>query len=331
MALPIDHVLGILADNLRLRGSVMPLSGRKATAWAKGLGLPHGGETILYTGHMYQLMPAINSLSRMMADMEAKDSWQVRWMGFGRKVNAHINTAWFMARPDSGQETIFNRRLANIARLLQTAGISFGYLYEKELYAGALLHDEGVDDVFAAHAHRVWRVLKANGVKHVITVDPHTTNMLRRVYPDIIPGYDIKVKSYLEVLAEAGTMPANQLNGDVVIHDSCVYARYENVVDQPRQLLARTGLRFNEIENAGKLTHCCGGPIESLFPQKARAIAETRLTQLEATGCGKVVSMCPICLVNLQHAINGNGTRIHDISDYLYDAYCGPSVEDGRR
>lgn len=322
MAIPIEHTLGILADNLRLRGSVMPLTGRKATAWARGLGLPRGGETVIYTGLMYQLMPATESLSRMMAQMEATDSWQLRWMGAARKINAHIDTARFMARTDFARETLFNRRLGHIARLLQKTGVSFGYLYEQELYAGALIHDEGVDDVFAAHARRVWRVLKANGVKRLITVDPHTTNMLRHVYADIITGYDIEVRSYLEVLAAAGIAPAKQLAGDVVIHDSCVYARYEDVVEQPRQLLGQTGLQLNEIENAGKFTHCCGGPIESLFPKKARAVAETRIQQLEAGGCRKVVSMCPICLVNLQHGVNGSGTQVRDIVDYLAEAYC---------
>lgn len=322
MTLPIEPILGVLADNLRLRGSVMPLADRKATAWARGLGLPRGGDTVLYTGHMYQLMPATAALSRMMARMEASDSWRLRWMGVGRKINTRINTARFMARPDAGQETIFNRRLADIARLLQQAGVSFGYLYEQELYAGALIHDEGVDDVFAGHVRRVWRVLKSNSVKRVITIDPHTTHMLRHVYPGIIPGYDIEVRSYLEVLAEAGITPAKQLAGDVVVHDSCVYARYEDVVEQPRRLLDRAGLHLNEIENAGKFTHCCGGPIESLFPGKARAIAETRVKQLEAGGCREIVSMCPICLVNLGHGVNGNGTRVRDIAEYLIEAYC---------
>ena len=326
MTLPIEHILGILSDNLRLRGSVMPLSSRKATAWANGLGLSKTHSTVLYTGHMYQLMPATESLSRMMADMEATDAWPLRFMGMGRKINALINTTQFMVRPDTEKEALFNRRLANIARLLQKAGVSFGYLYDRELYAGALLHDEGVDDVFEDHARKVWAVLKKSGVTRVITVDPHTTHMLRHVYPQIIPEYDIEAVSYLEVLAKTSLAPSKKITDDVVIHDSCVYARYEVVINQPRELLDKAGLRLNEIENQGAFTHCCGGPIESLFPKKARAIAETRVKQLAASGCKKVVSMCPICLVNLQHAANGNGTQIQDISDVLYDAYGGVSA-----
>ncbi len=36
----------------------------------------------------------------------------------------------------------------------------------------------------------------------MITIDPHTTNMLRSVYPKLLPGYDVEIKTYLEVLAE---------------------------------------------------------------------------------------------------------------------------------
>ena len=57
MPLPTRDVVGILADNLRLRGSVLPIPARRATRWARELDLPRGGETVLYTGMMYQLVP----------------------------------------------------------------------------------------------------------------------------------------------------------------------------------------------------------------------------------------------------------------------------------
>ena len=56
--------------------------------------------------------------------------------------------------------------------------------------------------MLAEHAKRVHAVFKKHGVKTVITIDPHTTNMLRSVYPRVLQGYDVQVRSYLEVLAE---------------------------------------------------------------------------------------------------------------------------------
>ena len=68
MALPIGNVLGILSDNLRKRKSVLPLKASTATAWADGLDIPYGGDTVIYTGYMYQLIPSISSLAKRMAD-----------------------------------------------------------------------------------------------------------------------------------------------------------------------------------------------------------------------------------------------------------------------
>ena len=318
MPLPIAPILGILSDNLRKRGSVLPLSKRATCGWAKGLNLPRGGETVLYTGHMYQLIPAIDAMSSQMAMFE--NSKIAKLFGLGRMVNKLINMSFFMSLAASSEmKTENNAVLHRIAKLLQGAGVSFGYLYEKELYSGALVYDQGMDATFKAHAQRVFEVFKAAGVRKVITVDPHTTNMLRDVYPKVVSGFDIEVQSYLEVLAEKAPEAIAQLNESVVIHDSCVYARYEGMVDPPRQLLAAAGIELREPELSGKATHCCGGPIEALFPSEAHRIAEARVEQLAEAG-KQVTTMCPICWVNLRKAANGK-IVVNDISESLSRAY----------
>lgn len=317
MPLPIGNVLGIFADNLEKRKGVVPLSTKEAAAWTEGLDMPFGGDTIIYTGQMYQLIPSINSMANWMAKFE--DSWVTRFFSAGRTVNKAINLSWFMTLGSGREQKAYNSLLRNIALLLRAARVEFGYLYERELYSGALLFDEGVDDVFSEQAHRVYRTFKDSGVKRAITVDPHTTNILRTVYPQIIDGFDIEVKSYLELLAESPLSFTKQLEIDVVIHDPCVYARYENVVAEPRHLLKDAGARIHEPELSGKLTHCCGGPLESLFPGKAQAIATKRVEQLASCG-NRIATICPICLANLKRAAAGMALEIKDLSEYLVDA-----------
>lgn len=317
MPLPIGDTIGILADNLRIRNSVLPISARSATAWAEGLGLPRGGETVLYTGLMYQLIPYIAAMSTFQEKIE--DSFLTGMIGLGRQVNRLINISAFMAFPDAATKEQYNQVLRNIAKLLRLAGVEFGYLYEDELYSGALIYDLGMDDVFNDHARRVFATFRKYGVKRVITVDPHTTNMLRSVYPSLIKDYDIEVRSYLEVLAQAGLRPVRELAAEVVLHDSCVYARSENVLAPQRTLLAQAGCVVREPDYTGKFTQCCGGPAESLFPQKAKKLADQRVQQLQKAG-ERGVTMCPICLVNLQKAA-GPGMELQDISGYLARAY----------
>ncbi|MDA8334639.1 MAG: (Fe-S)-binding protein [Peptococcaceae bacterium] len=317
MPLPIGDTIGILADNLRLRKSVLPISAKGASRWAKGLGLPRGGETVLYTGLMYQLIPYITAMSASQEKVE--DSFLAGMVGLGRQVNRLVSISAFMARPPAAVKEQYDKVLRDIAGLLRTAGVEFGYLYGDELYSGALIYDLGGDDLFADHARLVYDTFRKHGVKNVITVDPHTTNMLRSVYPSLIKGYDLKVRSYLEVLAQADLRPVRELGTEVVLHDSCVYARYENVLDPQRTLLARAGCAVREPGESGVFTHCCGGPAESLFPRKARQVAGERVEQLQEAG-GRGVTMCPICLVNLRKA-SGPDLDLQDISGYLSRAY----------
>jgi hypothetical protein len=322
MPVPIASTLGILSDNLRKRKSALPLGRRAATAWARGLDLPHGGETVLYTGQMWQMVPAINAMSRQLGKYEhSRNAWL---FGFARSMNRLVNLTPLLAHTDPKERRAYNERLRNIVRLLRAAGVRFGYLYENDLYTGALAHDEGLDRAFARHAQYVYRTLKENGVKRVITVDPHTTNMLRSVYPKVVDGFDVVVQSYLEVLGERPLAAAEPLHETATLHDSCVYARYEGVVEQPRLLLARGGVALVEPELSGKLTFCCGGPLETLFPGKSAEIARRRVEQLSACS-PKVVTACPLCLANLNR-VAPPGVEVRDISDYLVRAYC-PAVQ----
>ena len=308
----------MLADNLNRRESVLPLSRTRTTGWARELGLPKGGKTVLYTGLMYQLMPSMIALEKVLSRLE--NSSLRHFFGVGRLANRGLNlsrlSSVLVSRKD---QEYFDGILRDIALLLRAVDVEFGYLYEEELYAGALAHDEGICGAFERQATRVHHLLEGHGVKRVITVDPHTTNILRSVYPRLFPGDGVEVRSYLEVLAEADKMPAHLQERSAVIHDSCVYARYEGVIEEPRHLLGAAGVEIREPEHSGKMTVCCGGPIESLFPGKARSIAETRLEQLAAVD-KSAITMCPICLVNLRGAAAGNGMVVEDISRPLAES-----------
>jgi Fe-S oxidoreductase len=267
---------------------------------------------------MYQLIPAIDALAGQMARLE--DSTHTRFFGAGRRINQFINLSYFMALTASREMQQENDRvLRNIAGMLKNAGVEFGYLYDRELYGGALVYDAGMDESFGIHARRVYKVFRRQGVRAVITVDPHTTSILREVYPKFIPDFDLQVKNYLEVLAEHDLPVLEKQDQELVIHDSCIYARYERMIQQPRSLLTQAGITIKEPEFAGRSTYCCGGPIESLFPGKAHEISASRLGQLRKNG-KEIVTMCPLCLVNLRKTA-GENCRIRDISTPLAEAY----------
>jgi Fe-S oxidoreductase len=245
----------------------------------------------------------------------------LKFIKLGRFANKVVNVSIFFGRVDKQEIKKNNQTLFTIARLLQKAGVNFGYLYGNELYTGALIYDLGVDEVFNRHAMTVYKNLKENHVKRIITVDPHTTNMLREVYPKIIKDFNIEVKSYIEILVENDIKPVKQTNGEVIVHDSCVYARYENVINEHRILLENAGIKISEPENTKKYTFCCGGPVESIFPDKALVVGKERIRQLKKAG-KKAAVMCPICYANLNRSVSSDDNiEISDITDFLKIAY----------
>ncbi|MCK5201787.1 MAG: (Fe-S)-binding protein [Spirochaetales bacterium] len=320
MPLPIGSVLGIFADNLTKRGSVIPLSKHNTSGWTKSLNIPRGGKTILYTGLLYQLIPAIDTMASQMAMFE--NSFITKFFGLGRIANKFINLSFFMALGTSKKMKAENNQvLINIAQMLKTAGVEYGYLYNEEMYSGALVYDEGMDESFGIHARRVAEIFRNNGVRRIITVDPHTTNILRDVYPKFVDNFDFEIVSYLNILEEKNSEVKQKQDDDLVIHDSCIYARYEGMVEPPRNLLTRAGVSVKEPELAGKSTYCCGGPMEALFPSRAHEISATRIAELGKEG-ENIVTMCPICQVNLRKAA-GDEYKVDDISKTLAKSYIG--------
>jgi len=111
---------------------------------------------------------------------------------------------------------------------------------------------------------------------------------------------------------EFGYLYGKELYSGALVYD-------EGMIDPPRELLRKMGVTIAVPDLSGKATHCCGGPIESLFPGKAHEIARARITQLSEKG-KNVVTMCPICLVNLRKAAEPD-CHLKDISAVLAGAY----------
>ena len=303
MSLPMRDVVGILGDNLRLRGSVLPISARKATRWTQGLELPRGGETVLYTGQMYQLIPYIERLVGSRAAPRRLAAGAVLRAGAARQSSSSTSRrSWAGRRSRSARSTTAFHvgSSASCATRASSSAACMKTTCTRErspTTSGSTSSSPCTLGVCA-------RTFVKHGVKNVITIDPHTTNMLRTVYPTLLDEYDVTVRSYLEVLADHEQPATTESIGQIALHDSCVYARHEGIVEEPRTLLAGAGLEVLEPRNAGRLTWCCGGPAESLYPDKALATARKRVEQVQAVST-ECVTMCPLCLVNLSKAAGG--------------------------
>jgi Fe-S oxidoreductase len=320
----VSQALKTIAGNLARTGDPLGLKTIYWTRWADGLHLPRRGDVLLYTARMYQMLPFVVRATEMAAAAKPLvPALKVRALARMAELAGAL-AADPVLRLQAGAEHEIRRRgesaLKGIVAALTAAGIRPAYLYEQEPYSGVLLHDLGLEDDVAPLARSVYRTLKATGAKIIVTTDPHTTFMLREIYPRFIPGFDLDVRHYLQVLAGAappthGTSVA-ALPRRVVFHDSCVMARDLDILTQPRVVLGNLNIDTVEPENRGKNTACCGGPVEYAFAELSRSISGIRARELSALAADIVVT-CPICLINLMKHEQALGVRVRDMGELL--------------
>ena len=303
-----------MLDETRRRGVPVPVDPRVIEEWAEGLGLPEEGRVLLFTGGLYQLMPYINATVRYLESLEGRRGSRLA-LKLARKLRL-ADLASAIARPDKGEVEYSRRVLRGIVAMLRSAGVEVAYPRGVDAYSGVILYDMGLEEAFAEHARRVAEGIRRADPELIVTVDPHTTMVLREAYPRYVEGFDYEVKPYLQVLEEAGYKPPGGPRGVWVIHDPCLYARGTGMVEEPRSLLTRAGVEWRDPKRARRMTYCCGGPLESISPKLSRRIASTRLREL--TGVSKrILVMCPICLANLRRAAEGEDVVVEDISVVL--------------
>ncbi len=316
--------LAVVETISKIYGNPLAAPNKACYEWARDLGLRRGGETVLYTGCLYQLMAYAGSLVNLYQ----------RLGGLGLRVAGVLSSmapglfSWLVSRfvkPNPRASEYATRSLRSIVKVLRTSNIDFGYLYEDDIYSGVYLYELGLEDAFTRHALSVYNRLRERGVKRAITIDPHTTYVLREIYPRYIEGFDIEVRHYLELVRHKGEEPQktplsrrDSTSKIPVIHDSCYMVRKLGLYEAVRG--AARNIRYIEPKNSGARTLCCGGPIEGVSPELSLKIAVRRAKELMSTGSDGVIVMCPICYTNLDRAFRVLGLgniAIRDLAEEI--------------
>lgn len=298
-------IIEILAGNVRKTMSPFGVPKALVNGWWKGLGIPTEGDWLLVTGLMYQFVPYIETATAQLTRFEdTKWASSLRYARYVPPLASGLGLA--MLTPAQGRRKAANH-LRDIVTVLRASGARFGYRPDLDEYSGILLYDLGDQENFVRHASRVAARLTQAGVRRIITTDPHTTYALKVLYPKYV-GASFEVRTYFENLDLKGDAQGRRLT----LHDPCFYGRYLELSDSPRRALGNLGYDCVDVRDSGAFTSCCGGPAESISPKLAHEIGTRRAENLAAAG-DQVVTMCPICLNNLEKS----GANVVDLSAIL--------------
>jgi Fe-S oxidoreductase len=156
-----------------------------------------------------------------------------------------------------------------------------------------------------------------SGAKKIVTIDPHAYHTLKNEYPDF--GLEVEVFHHTEVLSqwlkEGQLKPKHPLNETITYHDSCYLGRYNEIFNQPREILKSIdGVQLVEMARNREDGMCCGagGGLMWMEEQAGTRINVARTEQALKVNPSILSSGCPYCLTMLS-----DGTKSKEVDDQV--------------
>jgi glycolate oxidase iron-sulfur subunit len=288
----VNPIIYLVRDLIMRMGNPLGLKvGLKG--WVRATGSK--GDMMLFTGELYQLMAYAEGVSWLLERFSNRPNllrFLTKFTDLGLKL--------FIRNLKPYQDA-----LKGISTLLRDVK----YDPNMDTYSGILLYELGLEREFEDHANMVHERLKKKGIKKLVTIDPHTTYALSVLYPKYVEGFDVEVIHYLNLIK-----PKKKVREGIRVtyQDPCYLTRFLGNKEGIRAVLEEVkGIEIERVSH-GTQTSCCGGPIETLYPSKAREIAKERLSSLKVERNDIFVTACPVCMANFRRV----GARPIDLATF---------------
>ncbi len=224
----------------------------------------------------------------------------------------------------------YSKAMKRLVLLFKKAGLKFAILAEEETCCGDPARKSGNEYLYDALARQNVETMNGYGVKNIVTACPHCFNTISKDYKQIGGDYEVKthIQLLLQLIKEGKITLNKKLEGKVVYHDSCYLARYNGIIEEPREIIRTLGFNLIEFERRGIKGFCCGAGGGNMFLEEhAPRMNDTRISQVLETKDGKdlkgVAVGCPFCLTMMTDGTktyDREDIEVKDISELVYDA-----------
>jgi Fe-S oxidoreductase/nitrate reductase gamma subunit len=202
----------------------------------------------------------------------------------------------------------------SIAKILDSAGISWGILGKDEPCCGDNLRRLGNEYVFNCMANNNIKIFKDRGIKKVITYCPHCYHTLKNDYRQY--GIELEVIHHTELignLLQGSNLNINQSSdlGNVVFHDPCYLGRYNNIYESPRMAITMTtGQVPSEMKRHHNRSFCCGAGGGRMWMEEkiGRRINVLRVEEAIDENPSTICVSCPYCMTMFEDGLKDKGT-----------------------
>lgn len=213
-----------------------------------------------------------------------------------------------------------------IVSLLKKAKVDFAILGKEEKCNGDPARRAGNEYLAQMLIKENVETLNRYKPKKILTGCPHCFNTLKNEYPAFGAQYDVvhHTTFLADLIKEGKLKPHKGTMGEITFHDSCYLGRWNDVYQDPRDILnAIPELNLKEMPRAKNKGLCCGAGGARMFMEEniGKRINVERTEEALATGAKVIAAACPFCSTMLTDGVKSkekqDQIQVKDVAEIL--------------
>ncbi len=223
----------------------------------------------------------------------------------------------------------YKRVTQSFAELMNLAKINFAILGKEEKCTGDPARRLGNEYLAQMLITENVSTLNSYNIKKIVTTCPHCFHSLKKEYPQFGGNYEVVHHTdFLLKLIDDGKLNVNKEKKErLTYHDSCYLARYNNVIDAPRDVLKSIpGLEIVEMPRSKDKGLCCGAGGGRMWMEETigKRINIERTEEALSTNASTIGVGCPFCLTMLNDGVKAKEASekvtVKDIAEIILES-----------